>query len=310
MVSTSRNEYNQRLAILKHTLNDPIVQDGPPMNIQHNERARFLRNGLAIISFNILEDFFKNRIAEILDHIATSPIAFNLLPLKLQEATLLHSLSGIDKIARRMKTDGANWKSFIQTQAQILSNSATPAYTLSSYGMGFQKSNLSANDISDFLGNFQVDGAWASIETVTRLVGCTVVSAKQVFINAATRRNAAAHDPNSHIPFTDIADFLTHAKAIALAFDFLISKAAHYLKTSHPSYITGTKISPADLRFRYIRKIGSQFCEMDATNSRVLKRHPSEGAAETSLRARRNYAHEMIIVVDYPSKVENWYSAL
>ncbi|MBO9564432.1 MAG: hypothetical protein J7621_16730 [Niastella sp.] len=309
MISTARSFYIQRLGILKHTLAESIVQDRPPTDVQHNERARFLRNGLAIISFNILEDFFKSRIAEVLQHIVTSPVGFNRLPAKLQEAALLHSLVGIDKVAKRMKSSGADWRTFVQTQTQLLSSSTGIPYGLSGYGMGFQKSNLDANDVPEFMGNFHIDGGWASIEHVTTLVGCTVVAARQVFFNAANRRHAAAHDPNSHIPFTDVEDFITHAKAIALAFDLLISQAAHNLKNSFAPYIAGTKITPGDLRLRFIRKIGAHYNEMNVGNSTVIKRCADEATAVASLRARRNYSGEMIVVVDYPSKAENWYTA-
>ncbi|KAA2240318.1 hypothetical protein F0L74_29600 [Chitinophaga agrisoli] len=300
------------MGILQHTLTDPIIIDGPAANVVHNERARFLRNGLAIISFNILEDFFKQRIGEVLQHVATSPVQFQRLPVKIQEATLLSSLAGIQKIADRMRKNGEDWRTFIQTEANKLSSSAAMPYLLSSYGMGYKNSNLSEEEIASFLGAFQVEGAWQGIEQVTNLIGCSVISAKTQFVNAANRRHAAAHDPNVQTPLTDIKDFANCVKSIALGFDFLISQAAHYLKNNHLPYINATaKIRPTDLHIRFIRKIRStSYQEMDKNNRSVIKIHTDEATAVASLRSRRNYTKDMIVVVDYPSYVESWYTSL
>lgn len=308
MISTARQNYIQRIAALKYAMEDEIVQDQPPTNVRHNERARFLRNGLAIISFNILEDFIKNRIAEILQQVSTSSVAFSRLPARLQEATLLDPLTGIDKVAKLMKRSGLDWKTFVQDQSRILMSSTISPYSLTGYGMGYQGSNLGEKEVAEFMGNFQVKGGWDSIERVTAAIGCTVVTAKQVFVNAANRRHTAAHDPNSHIPYTDIENFLTHGKAIAFAFDMLISKAAHNLRKSYAPYLAGVQILPADLQFRFVRKTPRGYLEMNITNISGLKNHPSENAAITSIQGRRNYNDEMLVVVEVPSKVENWYT--
>lgn len=311
MHSTARNELLSRLRIFNNTLLEENLIDKPLIEIDHNSRARLLRNGLSIIAFNVLEDFIKNRINELLIFIANTGISFIDLPEKMQEATLLNSVGGTHYVAKRMKSNQEDWKLFIQTESNKLASSVNINFELSSKGFGHDKSNLDAEDIKKFLNIFQVDGAFQSIESITNNIGCTLLGSNTFFQNAAKRRHTAAHDPNAESLYTDLETYGIAVKSFALAFDFLIARAACFIRERNRQYINaGRKVQPTDIAIRFIRKQGVLFKEMSATNSRPILNLNTEVEAVNSLINRANYRHEMIVVVDYPNKVHSWYTSL
>lgn len=74
---TAKQNFLERLFIIEKTLSTPNILDGLPTQTEHNNIARLLRNGLAVVGFVALEDFIKNRAIEILNEIASSHIPFS-----------------------------------------------------------------------------------------------------------------------------------------------------------------------------------------------------------------------------------------
>lgn len=310
MISTSRDTFLERLRILNNALDDRLLIDQPPALVDHNERARILRNGLAIISFNILEDFIKSRVEELLYVISGCGISFSLLPLKLQDAALQESLKGIQKIAGRKKKALEDYRAFIQLETAKLAGTTTVPFNLSTLGFGWDKSNLDYDDVEAFLKAFHVVPATTNLQNITATIGCSIFSTRAFFQNAASRRHAAAHTPTATSSLNDLKEYAINVKAFALAFDVLTSKATHNIVNRLPSYITARQpVEHTHISLRYIRKVGSFFQEMSRLNTSVLKTHSDETLAVASLRSRSNYNGEMVVVLDYPSKVYRWYTA-
>lgn len=310
MTSTGRSTFLDRLRILANALNDPLLIDKPITDVEHNERARYLRNGLSIIAFNTLEDFIKKRIEELLYKISNSATPFNSLPEKLQTSILLNSLKGIHSIGSRKHKNGEDWKLFIQQEVVKLTSVAASPYQASALGYGSEKSNIDQADIPTFLASFQVKGGWDSIEQITNLIGCSLMAPGTFFSNAAARRHNAAHNPLASALHPDIEQYCISVKALALAIDFLLSRAAKYIIANDANYlINKKKVEPTDVAFRFIRRINSGFVEMSQNNTKGIARFANETDAINSLTSRANYQNQMIVVVDYPGKVLNWYTS-
>ena len=313
MVSIARTEFLNRLRIFNLTLQEQhgVLFDRAIHEVEHNERARFLRNGLSIISFNILEDFIKNRIYEVLTFIANTGIDFNSLPEKFQEAITISPLNNIQTLTRRKKNNNEDWKLFIQTETGKITSTANVPFQISLFGFGYDKSNLDTDEVSKFLNIFQIHESFTSIGAITNIIGCALFDPKTFFLNAANRRHNAAHNPNAVSLYGDLENYGIAVKSFALAFDFLIAKAACFIRDQNHQYLNvGRKVQPTDIAIRFIRKQGGFFKEMSATNSRPILNFNTEMAAVNSLITRANYQHEMIVVVDYPNKVHSWYTAL
>lgn len=311
MLSASRDIFLERLRILSNALVDPLLIDLPPVNIDHNERARVLRNGLAIVSFNILEDFIKSRIAEVFANISNCGIPFNSLPSRIQDAALLHSLKGIHTVSNRKRKAAEDYKLFIQQETEKIASTIGNPFTMSALGFGWEKSNLDYSDLESFVKAFQIVAANTSIQTLTSTIGCAILSPKDFFQNAAERRHAAAHSPSAISSHSDLVGYAVTVKAFALAFDMLISAATRNIISRDIRYLTaGRNVEASDIKLRYIRKVGNIFQEMSKMNTSVIKAHSTETNAVTALRGRTNYQSEMIVILDFPSKVFRWYTAI
>ena len=102
-MSTAKEIFLNRLENFENALSSTDLISGNLRDRQHNEKARMLRNGMAIVEYTILEDFIKKRIGEVLKEIGRSGISFNLLPAKLKETAVLSALKGIQTRADNLK---------------------------------------------------------------------------------------------------------------------------------------------------------------------------------------------------------------
>ena len=84
---TAKDVFLNRLSDFKNALSSNDLISRTLVDRGHNEKARMLRNGMAIIGYTILEDFIKRRLGEIFKDIGNSGISFNALPPKIKEAS-------------------------------------------------------------------------------------------------------------------------------------------------------------------------------------------------------------------------------
>ncbi|WP_295716664.1 HEPN domain-containing protein [Mucilaginibacter sp.] len=309
MISAAKDSFIERIRIYNHALQHSILIDSLLTNIDHNERARFLRNGLAITGFNILEDFIKNRIGEVLALISTSGIDFSRLPERIQEITLFHSLKGIHVLSQRKKDNSEDWKLFIQQETEKISSTQNTTYQLSPYSIGWDKSNLGKSDIESFLGHFKVGNVWVNINEISRAIGQTIPFPDQFFQSAGSRRHSAAHNPNALVSYIDLEAYGLSVKSFAFALDALLSQSARFIIDNDVSYLTTSKkIVHSDIQIRYIKMVNTSYKEMSANNTTVIGSFPTLAAAVSSLRGRRNYQNEFIVVSDSANNLLFWHT--
>lgn len=248
---------------------------------------------------------------ELLNKIAGCGITFHDLPDKMQHIALLNSLKGIQVVGSRKQKNLEDWKLFIQQEALKISSINASPFQISTYGIGWEKSNLDAEDVPLFLKIFHIDGAWRAIQEITSAIGCTIPSPKDFFQNAALRRHSAAHDPTTGSLYTDLADFTSTVRSFAASIDFLLSFATRLITTGDNDYLNNKrKVVYTDLSFRYIQRHGSLFKEMSQTNTISIANFHNLSDAVASLKSRTNFANESIVVIDYPSKVYSWFTNL
>lgn len=89
-MSNARSLFNSRIASLVNSLGIDAVQTRPLTEQAHNDVARMLRNGLAVVGFAALEDFIKSRVSEVLSEVGPTNVPFGLW-IQLVDAT--HSLN-------------------------------------------------------------------------------------------------------------------------------------------------------------------------------------------------------------------------
>lgn len=306
-MSRAKSLFLERLKSIDNALNSTEVAPLGLNHVEHNEKTKILRNGLAIIEFNVIEDFIKRRLGEVFKEIRNSGIAFNNLPSELIETSVLHSLKGIISRAEHLKRAQEDHISFLQTETGFISSTSGTNYDLSEYSLGWDKSNLSQNDIYNFFKPFKIKGGWDSIKQISSMVGVTLISPKEVFNNAAQRRHKAAHNPNADSPLNDLKDFVHEAKIIALSIDVLLSKSLEYIYDGNQNFLQGTlKVETTSLKFRTLKYKENKWKEFVDNNTRAYRTNTDFETIfnASKVRARRN--KQVLVIKPRENEIKDW----
>jgi hypothetical protein len=310
-VCMSKFVFLERTKNLASTLDElptsAVLMSIAPLSDPHNVKAKMLRNGLAITSFVILEDFLKNRIGEILENIQNSSLAFSSFHDELKIASTIDALDSISYRANNLKRNGEDWITFIQQETKKIASSSNSKFRLSRYSIGWNKSNIATEDIPKWLKIFRIKGGWNTIQEITRKAEVTLVSPETIFRSAAIRRHSAAHDPSSESLLSDLIQFTKDTKAIALGFDALLAKSLTELNKPNYQLITGNKkIDESDIEFRFILKSNRYWKEYKDTNKRALKRSYDLKEAIKEAKKRSKLNHEIILIKDEANSIIDW----
>ena len=306
-MATAKEVFIERFATLENVLSSAEVTPLSLTQRAHNEKARMLRNGLAIIEFNIIEDFIKRRIGEAFKFIGNCGISFNSLPDNIIEASVFHALKGIMVRAENLKRTSEDYVSFIQSETKFISSTLDSNFELSEYTLGWDKSNLSTEDLKVFFKIFNINGGWNSIKEVSSLLNITIVQPSDIFRNAAQRRHNAAHNPNADSPLNDLTDFILQAKIIALGCDALISKSLKYIKDNNNDFLQGNlKVTPSDLKFRFLKYVDGKWKEYVGNNTRAYRVNTDFNTILTVSKSRASANSEILVIKPSDNCIKNW----
>ncbi len=276
---------------------------------EHNLISKLLRNGLSIIAFAILEDFFKSRTGEILTCIGESTVPFTKLPIKLQEAATIGAMKSLHVHAMNLKTAEEDWLAFIQEESARIGSTKNSSYELSAYSLGWERSNLNKDDISNFLGIFKVEGGWDAIRRISCLANVSLTSPKDAFNNAALRRHSAAHDASADTPIIDLIEFSSQARILAFCFDGLISKSLHYIQSNDNEFIEGGKKTTAsDIKIRELNKVDGKWKEFTYSKKRAIKADVDYNSILPVSIKRAKTKQELLLIKDEKNTIVNWFT--
>lgn len=304
-MSNARSLFNSRIASLINSLGIEAVQAKPLTEQAHNDVARMLRNGLAVVGFAALEDFIKSRISEILSEIGATNVPFGHLPEKLQYAVTFEALSAISyQMGLRPKADRIL---YVQEHAQRIASTATAAYDLTSHALGYDQANVQDETIKGMLKCFQIDNPWGEITRIASRLGLAALPLDETYKSAAIRRHRAAHVAHADTPQTDLQQFSKEALAIAIGFDALLSCALSKLRLHDAPYLQGqAKVSAADITIRKILPAGSKWREELEGRSNAVKIEESKDVLLAAARSRAAAARNLLVIQGDSGQVVGW----
>jgi hypothetical protein len=286
----ARASFLQRFATFATTLKEKYVQDGALHEREKNAKARLIRNGLAVVGFSFLEDFLRERTAEILTYLAASGVSFNLLPEKVKNGTTFGLLKALASRVQ-FEYDDAARIAFAQAHAGYIASTGGAPFQLSPLSFGFKNSNIGADEVADIVRAFRINAPWQTFGTLAQRVGLGALPLEDAFTNASKRRHKAAHEAGSTTPHNDLENYVGEATAIAFGFDALLSAAAVKIKRRDPKFAAG-QFSLSDLPLVVLSRTRGRYKEhlfgnpraratdvsLEALESRVLPRADRDGA--------------------------------
>jgi len=307
-MASSKDNFINRMNSYDKAISSESVISKAFTEIEHNLIARLLRNGLSIIAFTILEDFLKTRTGEVFKSIGTSSIPFSRLPAKIQEASTISAIKSIQTRASNLKKTDEDWLGFIQEECGYVGSTKSSVYELSSYSMGWDKSNLVSNDISDFLNCFKVAGGWSAIQQISNLGNITLAVPSDTFKGAAMRRHNSAHNAAADTPINDLTDFSNQSRIIAFCFDALISKSLHYILSNDLEFIEERKTTnPSDIKLRFLLNKDNRWKEFSQGSSRAFRTNKDYNIILPDTKSRTLRNSETLLIKDASNKIIDWF---
>lgn len=309
-MSISREQFVERLHMIEGAVAESLLIDGVLTDARHNSRARLLRNGLMVVAFNSLEDFLRHRSSELLAFISRTVLRFDDLPRDLMLATTLHAMKSAHQHAQTASKNGEDPVPLLQHAAAEIASTLTGPLNLSRFALGYSGSNVSADEIGIILKTLHLADAWNEVTVLASRVGLSAaMPLRDAYAQGQRVRNQAAHDVSSNVQPTEISSFCRDAKAIALGFDILASRASRLLHDSASPFTQQPRERLArGISILFIDHIGNQYVSRKEGAKRAIRRFDDRDEAwlKSVEVARRN--HQPVVERDRSGTPLRWTS--
>lgn len=138
-------------------------------------------------------------------------------------------------------------------------------------------------------------------------MGLAALPLHESFKNAAIRRHKAAHVAGADTPQGDISQFVKEAIAIAIGFDFMLSKALNMMQVMDAGYLNGReKISATDVEFRVLRCSGNKWKEYLKGSARAYRTSPDLSILATDAKRRAALNNQFYVQFDENGLIQDW----
>lgn len=302
-MSLARYTFLERLDVLRRSVSIDAVIDKAIVN--HDEVARMLRNGLAVVGFSALEDFIKNRSGEILSSIGSTGVPFSSLPEKIRYAATIDAINAI-KYQITFK-DNVESLAYIQAHSKYISSTADTTYDLTPHAFAYDKPNVSEAEIKYILKCFSINDGWGQMSSISSSLGLTGLPLNESYKNASQRRHKAAHVANSNTPQVDLEQFVREAAGIAVSFDCLLSKSLQYISANDKNYLSGNAHPESShINFRIIRSDGRVWKEYPPKATRAIKTGTDLNNLISQAARRAMLKGETLVLFDQHGNLNNW----
>lgn len=251
---SAKSELFDRLKYLNAAIDLPAMIDVGVAPSDHNGVANLLRKGLGIVAFNILEDYIKNKTIESLEYISNTGISFTKLTGHLQEASIYGALNALLSRTKIEKKTGGNWKALVQEETFKIYSTKNTTYELSKFSLVSANSNINANEVSDVLKAFGIEGGWSTLKSISDLVGGGLPDLGQSYRNAAERRHSAAHTASFQYIYQWLSDIRNEILAISCSFEILLSSRCRQISSDLTKTISDHRIPNAS-NFRFLEQL-------------------------------------------------------
>ena len=300
----------ERISTLEATLALPVLINQPLANVAHNKTATFLRKGLGIVTFNILEDYIKERTLEMFSSVSSSMISFSFLPDDLQEAATLGALRALVGKVRNEKKSRGNWLGLIQNEtAKINSTSLVNNFTISQFSLMSENSNINADEISKVLKCLNINGGWDTLQRISREIYGGVPSLNQSYENISMRRHSAAHEAGFDYEYGWLQAALTEIIAVAASFDIALSAKCRIINLSPTVQVAKDDLANK-IKYRFLHQFNNShiYKEKKSVQSVSVKNWTDLDSAKQILVPKCQTQSESLIILNSQARIIDWFA--
>lgn len=304
-MTSAKSLFLERMTSLTASTQIDAVRNRPLPDRAHNNVARMLRNGLAVVGFASLEDFIKSRVSEVLNEVGRTGVPFRELPERLRSASTFESISALSY--QMTIRDKADRLAYIQEHAAKIASTSATAYEITPHAFGYDQANVNSDTVKAILKSFLIDDPWGEMTKIAARIGLIGMPLEETFKSAANRRNKAAHVAHHDTPQTDIQQYTKEAYAIAITFDALLTKALTSMQQHNARYLNGQeRINSLSVKIRSVRCRDGIWREELEGALRAIKTDPNLLSLQGVAKNRSAVARDLYIEYSSVGEISDW----
>jgi hypothetical protein len=303
MTSDARRDLLDGLDAFRASISEPYVISSLP-------GSDFVRRGLAIAIYNLLESFVGERCVELALHVNGGHLHFSDLPAKLQSRAVRNVLNVAN--TRSKYIEGPDLPIFAQGLGKSMMATVGPVQ-LSDMTWAWAGSNMGQSDLASVLASLHFKGAFASIRSLSGRLGFPTTDplgnpldlAKEL-TSFAQERHRAAHRSKHSVSVMWLGSVVDLVMKYAICFDAFASIASHELRLGSLAFSNDERWgndSRVVVRTVVPRPKGAG--EYVEGRKNALKVH-SDVATATAAAASRSVAGDLLVVIDSSRRIVSW----
>ena len=294
---SAKSKLLERINTLEATLALPVLINQPLGNVAHNKAATFLRKGLGIVTFNILEDYIKERTLEMFGSVSSSMINFSYLPNDLQEAATLGALRALVGKVRNEKKNNGN----------INSTSLVNNFTISQFSLMSESSNINADEVTKVLKCLNIDGGWGTLQRISQEIYGGVPNLSQSYGNISMRRHSAAHEAGFDYEYGWLQTAVREIMAIASSFDVALSTKCKMINLSPAVQVAKNDLSNM-IKYRFLQQANNSqvYKEKISVTSASVKNWTDLNLAKQMLAVKCQTKSESLVILNSQTRIIDW----
>jgi len=294
----ARRAFLEGIEALEGSLNTALVT-GP------DAIGEFLRRGLTIVGFNLLEAFISERLTEVCQYMNGGIAHFGDLPPRLQRAATRSILKVASARSQWLPTP-ADEVSFATDLGHSLVASSG-AIRLSPLTFHWPGSNLTESDFQSALRLMHVAQPFATVTTLANRAGFSITDAKAAMVDMGRERNKCAHESGYSVSNLWIRSIPEKLKSLAFGADVALTFSSDRIRVSDATFLSDENwFAPNRVRLRFVEQRSRDWAVIPESRSTALRvAADRQGAMSLALTVALG-ADEVIVVRDQTRKPLDW----
>lgn len=299
MSSAARKAFIEGLAALETSINSPMVT-GP------DKVGSFLRRGLQVVAYGLLETFIMDRLNELSAHINGGISHVSDLPEKLQRAAFQDVLRIAADKMQWIGTDLPEVIAFSSALGSSLSASSG-SIQLSPLTWQWRGSNMNAEDLARALKLFHVKSPWPTVSEICQRLGFPISDARVAAVNMLRERNSSAHDSTHQVSNLIARTAPTQLLGIGCTSDILMSIAAHCIHSGDQTFLQNSEwLTANQVKIRFVQRRSRDWAEILEGKNRAIRVNADQELAFKAACSAAMGRSEVVVLRDMAHKVIDW----
>ena len=278
MASPARAAFLGGFRAFQTALDEPSVRAA-------NDTGQFLRRGLTVAAYNLLETFVIDRTSEIAAHINAGETQFLDLPERLQRRAITNTIAVANSQLRFDRRELSELRTYSLTLGGSLST-VGHALDLSPLTWLWPGSNMAAWDLRDALRFLHVDQPWQNLRRIAGRMSFVIDDFNGDALNfeaelaaLAQERHRCAHVASYGVTTVWLRAVPEQILRYAVGFDALGSASAELLRRGDPHMLANRRwMHDGRVQLRFVRERGVDYAEYVEGRARAHRTGPDRSA--------------------------------